>query len=133
MTTLFNRKVLALAALAVGLAATSMVQAAGNKYEAYNAYEELSGTHPTNQWARESIDAPKASARVSTYASYDAYEELSGTHAAAKTARTGMAGSTGEIGEPGKAGSQRGGVFTQFDISGDVAGGCAQYLRCSGY
>jgi hypothetical protein len=133
MTTLFNRNTLKLAALAVGLAGAPMVQAAGNFYFPYNAYEELSGTHATKITTSEKVQLPKVGLGKTSFA-YNAYEELSGTHANTRGDVMGIAGKSGPAGEEGSAGGKRGSSVRSdlYKIHGDVTGGCSQYLRCSG-
>jgi hypothetical protein len=133
MTTLFNRKILKLTALAIGLAGATMVHAAGNFYFPYDAYQELSGTHATKITTGEKTALPKVGLGKPSVA-YNAYEELSGTHAYKRFDVVGVAGKSGPLGEAGSAGLKRDISVRSdlYNIHGDVAGGCSQYLRCSG-
>lgn len=133
MTTAFKRNTLKLAALAVGLTGATMVQAAGNFYFPHDAYEELSGTHATKISTSEKAEPLKIGFGKQAVA-YDAFEELSGTHAGKRGDVMGVAGKSGPAGEQGRAGLRRDSSVRSdlYKIHGDVAGGCSQYLRCSG-
>jgi hypothetical protein len=108
---------------------------------AYDAYEDLSGTHANTYIQRdegmrgregmagESGPAGKASKR--SLGDYDAYEELSGTHAAKKMAQSGAQGRSGAEGTAGAAGRTTG-PSPLFKIPGDVEDGCSKHLRCTG-
>jgi hypothetical protein len=133
MTTLFNRNAMKLMALAAVMAAAPMAHALGS--DTYNAYEELSGTHASASVTQQNIETPAIGlGKVVRYASYDAFEELSGTHANKRGDVMGTAGKSGPAGEEGSAGLKRDSSVRSdlYKIRGDVAGGCSQYLRCSG-
>jgi hypothetical protein len=132
MTTLFKRNTLKLTALAVGLIGATMVHAAGNLYFPYDTYEELSGTH-ARAATSEKAEPLKIGFGGQSVA-YDAFEELSGTHANKRGDVMGVAGKSGPAGEAGSAGRTRDTSVGSdlYKIYGDVAGGCSQYLRCSG-
>jgi hypothetical protein len=130
MTSSFKLIALKSTVVAVVLAAAPMVHAAGTN----QAYEEFSGTHASAIYAVQPSETRNIGVdRVAANETNAAFEQFSGTHAAVKTAHAGMAGKPGEIGEPGRAGPHRNGASSLFDINGDVAGGCAKYLRCSAY
>jgi hypothetical protein len=106
---------------------------------AYNAYEELSGTHADKTWmapqgvrGKEGIkgDAGVAGVKSSAAFAYDAFEDLSGTHANPVAAKVGMKGSSGVGGEAGMPGKATSG-WSPFNIDGDVQDGCSKYLRCN--
>jgi hypothetical protein len=133
MTTLFKRNTLKFAAVAVGLVGVTMVHAAGNLYFPYDAYEQLSGTHAVKTVGSEKVTVPKVGIGKPPVV-YNAYEELSSTHASSSADVMGVAGKSGPAGEAGSAGTKRDTSVRSdlYKIHGDVAGGCSQYLRCSG-
>jgi hypothetical protein len=133
MTTLFNRNTLKLTALAIGLIGATMVQAAGNFYFPYDAYEDLSGTHARTVSTTEKVEPLKMGFGKQAMA-YDAFEELSGTHSNKRGDVTGVAGRSGPAGVEGSAGPKRDSSMRSdlYKIPGDVADGCSKYLRCSG-
>lgn len=111
----------------------------------YNAYEELSGTHPSTKYetkdgarGREGAEGESGPAGKKMMLNmgrnvdaYDAYEDLSGTHATKRTAASGAQGPSGSEGVIGAAGRATG-PSPLFKIPGDVADGCSRYLRCAG-
>ncbi len=108
-------------------------------YDAYDAYEELSGTHAgKTQLAAEGMrgregsqgEAGMAGSKPAAAIPYDAYEDLSGTHATFPTVMAGLRGPSGRAGESGESGKVNGN-WTRFNVGGDAADGCSKYLRCS--
>jgi hypothetical protein len=109
----------------------------------YDAYEELSGTHPSTKYetkdgarGREGAEGESGPAGMTSKMqrnvnAYDAYEELSGTHATKRIAQSGLLGRSGSEGAAGVAGKAAG-VSPLFKIPGDVENGCSKFLRCSG-
>lgn len=123
----------------VSLLMLPMAQAKGPS--GYDAYEDLSGTHPSTKYetkdgmrgregmAGESGMVGKKAKR--TLGDYDAYEDLSGTHAAKRVAQSGAQGPSGAEGITGAAGRATG-PSPLFKIPGDAEDGCSKHLRCSG-
>lgn len=105
----------------------------------YDAYEDLSGTHPGAKYTapsgmrgREGAAGESGPAGKMTKYTVDinqAYEDLSGTHPTMQISQSGVQGRSGAEGQAGTAG--RTSASSLFNLQGDVANGCSKFLRCS--
>jgi hypothetical protein len=132
-------------AVLVGAGVLMLPSAQAKGSDAYDAYEDLSGTHAATMYdtkdgarGREGTEGEMGMAGKKsmgtmqrTMDAYDAYEDLSGTHATKRTPSSGAQGPSGSMGVSGSAGRATD-PSPLFRIPGDVADGCSKYLRCAG-
>jgi hypothetical protein len=101
-------------------------------HAAYDAYEELSGTHASaKQYVDTGMLGPASKTKQSFFDVNQPYADFMETPIVTLSQQSGAQGRIGYEGQLGAAGKTNS-ESSLFNLSGDLADGCSKFLRCSG-